>query len=115
MEETARGHARVEEIRAMTAADVALKKSLGNETVEKVMARQDAESLLKKTHIKCQTMKIEAEKEINVEVKTSEAGLAVAESKAVSFRPNDVLVMHIYDSILIMSSLTFFVNLRRLQ
>lgn len=82
MEESARGKARVEEIRAMTDADVALKKSLGNETVEKVMSRQDAEALLKKTHIQCQTMKIDAEKKINVEVKTSEADLAVAESKA---------------------------------
>lgn len=84
MEETARGKARVEEIQAMTEADVALKKSLGNETVEKVRARQDAESLLKKTHIQCQTMKIDAEKEVNVEVKSSEAELAVSESKAVS-------------------------------
>ena len=84
MEETARGVARVEEIKAMTDADVALKKSLGSETVHKVMARQDAEALLKKTHIQCQTMKIDSEKRINVEVKNSEADLAVAESKAVS-------------------------------
>lgn len=82
MEETARGKARVEEIKAMTDADVALKKSLGSETVQKVKARQDAEALLKRTHLQCQTMKIEAEKKINVEVKHSEADLAVAESKA---------------------------------
>merc|ERR1712086_1083146 len=71
-----------EEINAMTDADVALKQSLGNETVQKVMARQDAEALLKKTHIQCQTMKIESEKDMNVEVKQSEANLAVSESKA---------------------------------
>lgn len=84
MEESARGEARVQEVRAMTEADVALKKSLGSETVEKVKARQDAEALLKKTHIICQTMKIEAEQKVNVEIKNSEAELAVAESKAVS-------------------------------
>ncbi|KAL7479853.1 hypothetical protein ACHAW6_005573 [Cyclotella cf. meneghiniana] len=82
MEETARGKARVEEIRAMTEADVALKKSLGCETVEKVKARQEAEALLKKTHIVCQTMKIEAEQKVSVDIKSSEAELAVAESKA---------------------------------
>ena len=85
MEETARGVARVEEIRAMTEADVALKKTLGCETVEKVKARQDAEALLKRTHVLCQTMKIEAERKANVELKNSEAELAVAECKAVSF------------------------------
>ncbi len=89
MEESARGRARVEEIKAMTAADVALKKSLGNETVQKVTARQEAKALLKRTHIECQTMRIESEKNVNVEVKRSEAELAVAESKAVSLRhPN---------------------------
>ncbi len=84
MEETARGRARVEEIRAMTHANVALKKSQGNETVHKVVARQDAESLLKTARIRCQTMKIRVEKETNVEGKKSEAELAVVESSAVS-------------------------------
>lgn len=87
MEETARGKARVEEIRAMTEADVALKKSLGCETIEKVKARQEAEALLKKTHIMCQTLKIEAEQKVAVDTKQSEAELAVAESKAVSYMP----------------------------
>jgi regulator of protease activity HflC (stomatin/prohibitin superfamily) len=85
MEEAARGRARVEEMKAMADADVALKRSLGNETVEKVLARQQAEALIKKAHIQCQTMRIEAEKNVNIEVKNSEAELAVAESKAVRF------------------------------
>lgn len=97
MEETARGKARVEEIRAMTEADIALKKSLGCETVEKVKARQEAEALLKKTHIVCQTMKIEAEQKVSVDVKSSEAELAVAESKAVSV----FFSMHVVDSRLV--------------
>ena len=95
MEETARGHARVEEVRAMTEADIALKKSLGCETVEKVKARQNAEALLKKTHIICQTMKIEAEQKVNVEIKNSEAELAVAESKAVSVTMRERCLAHL--------------------
>lgn len=86
MEENARGKARVEEIKAMTAADVALKKILGCETVQKVKARQEAEALLKKTHITCQAMKIEAEQKVAVDTKQSEAELAIAESKAVRLR-----------------------------
>eukprot|EP00569_Conticribra_weissflogii_P000405 CAMPEP_0171356762 /NCGR_PEP_ID=MMETSP0878-20121228/45886_1 /TAXON_ID=67004 /ORGANISM="Thalassiosira weissflogii, Strain CCMP1336" /LENGTH=415 /DNA_ID=CAMNT_0011862789 /DNA_START=598 /DNA_END=1845 /DNA_ORIENTATION=- len=82
MEEAARGEARVQEVRAMGEADVALKKSLGLEAVEKVKARQEAEALMKKTHVLCQTMKIEAEQKVNVEIKNSEAELAVAESNA---------------------------------
>ena len=84
MEETACGKARVEEIHAMTDADVDLKKSLGHEMVQKVVVRQDAKALLKTAHIHCQTMKIRVEKETNVEAKKSEAELAVAKSRAVS-------------------------------
>ena len=87
-EEGARGRARVEEMKAMTDADVALKRSLGNETVEKVAARQQAEALLKKAHLQCQRMRIEAEKNVDIEVKKSEAELADAESKAVRFAIN---------------------------
>mmetsp|Transcript_32007 Transcript_32007/g.95873 ORF Transcript_32007/g.95873 Transcript_32007/m.95873 type:complete len:348 (+) Transcript_32007:280-1323(+) len=82
MEERARGEARVQEVRAMTEADVALKKAQGDEVVEKVKARQNAEALLKKTQVECQTMKIEAEQKANVMIKESEAELKVAESKA---------------------------------
>ena len=88
MEEGARGRARVEEMKAMTDADVALKRSLGNEMVEKVAARQQAEALIKKAHSQCQRMRIEAEKNVIIEVKKSEAELAVAESKAVRFSIN---------------------------
>jgi hypothetical protein len=87
-EEGARGRARVEEMKAMTDADVALKRSLGNETVEKVAARQQAEALMKNAHLQCQRMRIEAEKNVDIEVKKSEAELADAESKAVRFAIN---------------------------
>ena len=87
-EEGARGRARVEEMKAMTDADGALKRRLGNETVEKVVARQQAEALMKKAHIQCQRMRIEAEKNVDIEVKKSETELADAESKAVRFTIN---------------------------
>uniref|UniRef100_A0A7S1ZEN3 Band 7 domain-containing protein n=1 Tax=Trieres chinensis TaxID=1514140 RepID=A0A7S1ZEN3_TRICV len=82
MEERARGEARVQEVRAMTEADVALKKAQGDEVVEKVRSRQNAEALLKKTQVECQTMKIESEQRANVLIKESEAALKVAESNA---------------------------------
>lgn len=82
MEERARGEARVQEVQAMTEADVALKKARGDEVVEKVKARQNAEALLKKTQVQSQKMKIEAEQEANVMIKNSEATLKVAESNA---------------------------------
>jgi regulator of protease activity HflC (stomatin/prohibitin superfamily) len=104
MEETARGRARVEEIKAMTEADVALKKSLGCETVEKVKARQDAEALMKKTHIICQTMKIEAEQKVTVDIKNSEAELAVAESRAVRV----VCAFILHSNILFLATCAYF-------
>ena len=82
LEEKARGEARVEEVRATTNADVALKKAQGDEVVEKVKARQNAEALLKQTKVKCQTMKIEADQKANVMITESEAELKVAESNA---------------------------------
>jgi regulator of protease activity HflC (stomatin/prohibitin superfamily) len=85
MEEGARGRAKVEEIKAMTDADLALTRSQGNETVGKVVARQQAEALMKQNFIQCQTMRIEAEKKLKIEVKNSEAEAVVAESKAVRF------------------------------
>jgi hypothetical protein len=85
MEESARGRARVEEMKAMTEADLALKRSQGNDMVGKVVARQQAEALMKKAHIQMQTMRIEAEKKIKIEVNKSDAEAAVAESKAVRF------------------------------
>ena len=115
MEETARGKARVEEIKAMTAADVALKKILGYETVEKVRARQEAEALLKKTHITCQAMKIEAEQKVAVDTKQSEAELAIAESKAVSVvktSSRDIIIWT--DPYYVLTLMTLFI-LHRLQ
>lgn len=82
LEEKAKGEARVQEVKAMTAADVALKKAHGDETVAKVHARQNAEALLKKTQVEAQRMRIEAEQEATVMKKNSEAGLKVAESNA---------------------------------
>lgn len=84
MEEDARCKARLEEIKAMADADLALKKSIGEANLEKIKARQDAEAELKKSHLQCQTMQIEAETKVKVELKKSEADLAVAESRAVS-------------------------------
>mmetsp|Transcript_31943 Transcript_31943/g.42599 ORF Transcript_31943/g.42599 Transcript_31943/m.42599 type:complete len:412 (-) Transcript_31943:203-1438(-) len=82
MEEKAKGEARVQEVTAMTRADVALKKAKGEEVVEKVRARQNAEALLKGTQVKSQTMKIEADRKANVMIKNSEAALKVSESTA---------------------------------
>mmetsp|Transcript_32202 Transcript_32202/g.48024 ORF Transcript_32202/g.48024 Transcript_32202/m.48024 type:complete len:412 (-) Transcript_32202:202-1437(-) len=82
MEEKAKGEARVQEVTAMTRADVALKKAKGEEVVEKVRARQNAEALLKGTQVKSQTMKIEADRKANVMIKNSEAALKVSESNA---------------------------------
>lgn len=82
MEEQARGDSRVQEVRAMTEADVALKKAQGDEVVEKVKARQDAEALMKKTQATCQRMKIESEKEAHVMIKRSEVELTVKEMEA---------------------------------
>ncbi len=84
MEEAARSRAKLEEIKAMADADVALKKIIGDANLEKVKARQRAEAALKKSHLQCQTMQIEAETKAKIELKKSEAELAVAESKAVS-------------------------------
>ena len=84
MEEDARCKARLEEIKAMADADLALKKSIGEANLEKIKARQDAEAEMKKSHLQCQTMQIEAETKVKVELKKSEADLAVAESRAVS-------------------------------
>uniref|UniRef100_A0A7S2HT50 Band 7 domain-containing protein n=1 Tax=Helicotheca tamesis TaxID=374047 RepID=A0A7S2HT50_9STRA len=82
MEEKAKGEARVQEVNALTKADVALKNAKGNEVVQKVKARQNAEALLKRTQVKSQTMKIEADQKANVMIKNSEATLKVAESEA---------------------------------
>lgn len=82
MEERAKGDSRVEEVNAVTAADVALKKSRGDEVVAKVKARQNAEALLKKTQVECQKLRMEAEQNANVMIKDSEASLKVAESQA---------------------------------
>lgn len=82
MEERAKGDARVQEVNAMTEADVALKKAHGDEVVAKVKARQNAEALLKKTQVECQKLQMEAEQKSNVTIKDSEATLKVAESQA---------------------------------
>lgn len=84
LEERAKGDARVQEVNAMTEADVALKKAHGDEVVAKVKARQNAEALLKNTQVECQKLKIEAEQKANVMIKNSEATLKVAESQAAS-------------------------------
>ncbi len=85
LEEEARGRARVEEMKAMADADLALQRTRGNEMVGKVVARRQAEALMKKNYIQCQTMRIEAEKKVKIEVKHSETEVVVAESKAVRF------------------------------
>mmetsp|Transcript_43070 Transcript_43070/g.63107 ORF Transcript_43070/g.63107 Transcript_43070/m.63107 type:complete len:426 (-) Transcript_43070:568-1845(-) len=82
MEEKAKGEARVQEVNAMTTADVALKKAQGDDLVEKVKARQNAEALLKKTQVECHKMQIEADQSSNIMIKNAEASLKVAESKA---------------------------------
>lgn len=83
MEEAARARARLEEIKAMAEADVALKKCVGDTNLEKIKARQHAENVLKKSQLQCQAIKIEAETEVKIELEKSQAGLVVAESRAV--------------------------------
>ena len=52
--------------------------------VAKVIARQNAEALLKLTQVECQKRKLEAEPKATVMIKGSEAALKVAESQAAS-------------------------------
>mmetsp|Transcript_35528 Transcript_35528/g.41118 ORF Transcript_35528/g.41118 Transcript_35528/m.41118 type:complete len:128 (+) Transcript_35528:465-848(+) len=66
----------------MSYADVALKKAKGDDQVQRVVAQNNDEALLKNTQVHCQKMKIEAEKSANVMVKESEAKLKVSESQA---------------------------------
>ena len=82
IEERAKGESRVQEVEAMTKADVALKKAQGDEHVMKMVARKDAEALLKRTQLECQTLKIEAEQNAIIMVKESEAQLKVTEAQA---------------------------------
>lgn len=82
IEEKAKGDARVEEVKVVSQADVALKKAKGDDQVRRVQSQQKAEALLKSTQVKCQSLKIDAEKTANVNVKLSEAQLKVAESQA---------------------------------
>ena len=82
MEEKAKGEARVQEVEAMTKADVALKKAQGDEFVAKLTARREAEALLKKTQLECQKVKIEAEQKAVLMVKSSEARSKVIEAQA---------------------------------
>lgn len=83
MEEAARARARLEEIKAMAEADVALKKCIGDANLEKIKARQHAENVLKKSQLQCQAIKIKVETEVKIELEKSQAGLVVAESRAV--------------------------------
>ncbi len=99
MEEAARGRARLEEIKAMAVADVALNKSIGDANLEKLKARQDAEGVLKKYHLQCQAMQIETEAKVKVELQKSEANLAVAESRAVSVLHRDYLFLVRFHSV----------------
>lgn len=82
MEERARGESRVQEVHAVTEAEVTLKKVQGDEVVMKVKAKQDAEALLKRAQVESQKLKIEAEQKATVMIKQSEAELKVAESNA---------------------------------
>lgn len=84
LELIALGEAKVQEVAEVTKAEVRLKKAQGNEQVEKVRAKLDAEHLIRKTDIKCQDMKIKAEEKAKVMIKDSEAELEVAESSALS-------------------------------
>lgn len=82
IEERANGDARVQEVKAISEAEVALKQAKGEERVAKVKARQDAEAHLKKTQMECQKLIIEAEQKANVLIKDGEAALKVAKSQA---------------------------------
>ncbi len=97
MEEAARARARLEEIKAMADADADLAKCIGDTNLDKIKARQDAEGALKKYHLQCQAMQIEAEAKVKIELQKSETDLAVAESRAVSVLHRDYLFL--FDSI----------------
>ena len=82
IEGKAKGESRVQEVEAMTKAEVSLKKAQGDEVVSKLVARKEAEALLKKAQIECQTVKLEAEQKAIIMVKKSEARMKIVEAQA---------------------------------
>lgn len=84
VQERTRGESRVEEVKAMTDAEIALLRAEGEERVMKVVAMKEAEALLKQAQLECQKLRIEAEQKAIIMVKESEAQKKVAEAQAQS-------------------------------